>query len=143
MSLTNVWIDTAADGLIRADTVIGIGTHRTPAISGKPSRWLIDVVLPAPTGSGLGDSWSAGPLHRTLAQTDHPPADAPPQLARLLAQLDATNAAGIITTTHDEPDTSNVRDGADDGQYNSASTRFRFTPFPIPQPGRHYDTDYL
>jgi hypothetical protein len=109
MSLTNVWLDTFADGLIRADIVVGVRTHRTPAIAGKPSHWLLDVVLPANTGSGLSDSWVLGPLHRTLIQTDHEPHDAPRQLARLLAQLNATDATGVVTTSLGElepdPDT--------------------------------------
>jgi hypothetical protein len=107
MSLANVWLDTLGDGLIRADAIIGVRTHPTPVIAGKLSRWLLDVVLAAPTGSGLTDSWALGPLHRTLIQTDRQPLDAPQQLVRLLAQLDATNAAGIVTTSGGPAPTSN------------------------------------
>jgi hypothetical protein len=35
-------------------------------------------------------------LHRTLAQTDRCPREAPATLARLLARLDAVDAAGIM-----------------------------------------------
>ena len=61
MTLSNVWLETLGDGLIRADTVIGVRAHPTPAIAGKRSRWLLDVALPASTGSGLTDRPSFGP----------------------------------------------------------------------------------
>jgi len=49
--LTNVWVQTAADGLVRADQIVGIDAHQTPAPSTKPARWPLDVVLPASIGS--------------------------------------------------------------------------------------------
>jgi hypothetical protein len=141
MSLANVWLDTLGDGLIRADAIIGVRTHPTPMIAGKLSRWLLDVVLAAPTGSGVTDSWTLGPLHRTLIQTDRQPLDAPQQLVRLLAQLDATNAAGIVTTSggpapHKQPN--RVEKGPE-----TTAVRFRYTPFPATEAGRHYDAHYL
>ncbi|WP_300011754.1 hypothetical protein [Pseudonocardia sp.] len=36
MSLTNVWVQTQADGLVRADQVVGIDAHQTPALSLDP-----------------------------------------------------------------------------------------------------------
>jgi hypothetical protein len=141
MSLANVWLDTLGDGLIRADAIIGVRTHPTPVIAGKLSHWLVDVVLAVSTGSGLTDSWALGPLHRTLIQTDRQPLDAPQQLVRLLAQLDATNAAGIVTTSagpapHGQPN------GVEQGPETTA-VRFRYTPFPATEAGRHYDAHYL
>jgi hypothetical protein len=153
MSLTNVWLDTLADGLIRADVVVGVHAHRTPAITGKPSRWLLDVVVPASTGSGRQDSWVIGPAHRTLTQTDWEPSDAPQQLVRLLAQLDAANGEGIISITV-VPDSGGSAP-ADAGRSTEPSSgtggngasgpgpRFRFTPFRAAEAGRHYDPEYL
>jgi hypothetical protein len=79
VSLTNVWVQTAADGLVRAGQVVGIDAHQTPAVSGKPPRWLRDVVLPASIGSGTRDGWGVTPAHRTLIQTAEEPSDAPPR----------------------------------------------------------------
>ena len=45
MSLTNVWLQTWGDGLVRADQVIGVDVHQTPALTGKPAHWLLDIVL--------------------------------------------------------------------------------------------------
>ena len=50
--LSRVWLQTLGDGLVRADQVIGIDVHQTPALTGKPSHWLLDIVLPASTGNG-------------------------------------------------------------------------------------------
>ncbi|MCO1654055.1 hypothetical protein [Pseudonocardia humida] len=98
MSLTNVWLQMFDGSLVRADQVVEIELHQTPEIAGKPSRWLLDVVLPVPVGSGGGahEGWRTGPLHRTLTQSSVPPTEAPPALARLLARLDAADAAGIV-----------------------------------------------
>jgi hypothetical protein len=41
VSLSNVWVQTLGDGLVRADQVTGIDAHQTPALTGKPSRWLL------------------------------------------------------------------------------------------------------
>jgi hypothetical protein len=54
VSLTNVWLQTRGDGLVRADQVAGIEAHQTPELTGKPSYWLLDIVLPAPVGNGSG-----------------------------------------------------------------------------------------
>jgi hypothetical protein len=99
VGLTNVWIRTLGDGLIRADHIMGIDAHRTPPLAGKPAHWLLDAILPAPVGSGRGEAWDLTALHRTLLQTAEEPVDGPVSLARLLAQLDATDAAGVIVPT--------------------------------------------
>jgi hypothetical protein len=81
VSLTNVWVQTVADGLVRADQVVGIDAHRTPALSGKPARWLLDVVVPASIGSGTRDGWAVTAVHRTLIQTgEDPTSEAPAAL---------------------------------------------------------------
>jgi hypothetical protein len=99
MSLTNVWLRTLDDEIIRADQVVGIHSHYTPALVGKPACWLVDVFLLTPLGNGRPDGRGISALHRTLIQTPHAPTGAPATLARLLAQLDAIHATGVITTT--------------------------------------------
>ncbi len=96
MGLTNVWVRTLSDGLIRADHIMGIDAHRTPPLAGKHAHWLLDAILPAPVGSGRGDVWDLSALHRTLLQTPEEPVEGPVSLARLLAQLDAVDVAGVI-----------------------------------------------
>jgi hypothetical protein len=134
MALRKVWLETLADGLVRADQVVGIDAHQTPELAGKPSRWLVDVVVCGTAGSGHRDGWVVGVLHRTLAQTSHPPGEAPHALARMLAQLDAMDAAGVIaldTEARSHPDES------------LAPVRFRFTPFSAPEPMPTPDAEYL
>lgn len=146
MSLTKVWLQTLGDGLVRADQVTGIDAHQTPALSGKRSHWLLDVVLPTSTGSGTRGDWGIGVLHRTLVQTPHSPGDAPTALARLLAQLDAVSAAGVIVTSRggDGADRREPGSGEDVVASSSSSpVRFRFTPFESPSPGRHTGAEYL
>jgi hypothetical protein len=99
VALTNVWLRTWGDGLVRADQVVGIDVHQTPALTGKPAHWLIDVVLPASSGNGVRGEWDLTVLHRTLVQTSQPPGDAATDLAGLLARLDAADAAGVVTTS--------------------------------------------
>lgn len=99
VSLTNVWLRTLDDEIIRADQVVGIHSHYTPALVGKPAFWLFDVFLLTPLGNGRPDGRGISALHRTLIQTPHAPTGAPAALARLLAQLDAIHATGVITTT--------------------------------------------
>jgi hypothetical protein len=143
VSLARVWLQTQGDGLVRADQVVGIDAHQTPALTGKPAHWLLDVVLTSAVGSGQRGEWGLNVLHRTLVQTPDSPGDAPAALARLLAQLDTINAAGIVIVG---------RQGAphragpelDEGlEVGSSVVRFRFEPFPSPPPGRHTDTEYL
>jgi hypothetical protein len=141
MSLTNVWVQTAADGLVRADQVVGIDAHQTPALTGKPTRWLLDVILPASIGSGAREGWGMTVLHRTLIQTPEDPGEAPAALARLLAQLDLVSAAGLITTGRE--DVSSPSDARQDLTAGSGRVRFRFVPFPSPAPGRHTGAEYL
>jgi len=99
VGLANVWVQTQGDGLVRADQVVGIDAHQTPALSGKPARWLLDVVLPSSIGSGTREGWGVAMVHRTLIQSPEDPGDAPTALARLLAQLDLVSATGVITTS--------------------------------------------
>jgi len=152
VSLTNVWLQTWGDGLVRADQVIGVDVHQTPALTGKPAHWLLDIVLPASTGNGTRGDWTVTALHRTLVQTSQQPGDAATVLARLLAQLDTINAAGVITTTSHHrgagvaaaPERVGIA-GVDDEQVapGSGSVRFRFLPFPSPPPGHHTGAEYL
>lgn len=99
MGLTNVWVRTLSDGLIRADHIVGIDAHRTPPLAGKHAHWLLDAILPAPVGSGRGEIWDLVALHRTLLQTSEEPVNGTVLLAGLLAQLDAMDAAGVIVPT--------------------------------------------
>jgi hypothetical protein len=138
-----VWLQTQGDGLVRADQVVGIDAHQTPAITGKPSRWLLDVVLTSAVGSGQRGEWDVNVLHRTLVQTPESPRDAPAALARLLAQLDAINATGIVTVVRPgaRPETrSELEDALEAG---SPVVRFRFEPFATPSPTPRADTEYL
>jgi hypothetical protein len=96
VSLANVWLQMLDGSLVRADQVTEITLHQTPEIAGKPSRWLLDVAVAVPVGSGDPSGWRTGPLHRTLTQTDRCPREAPAALARMLTQLDAVDAAGIV-----------------------------------------------
>ncbi|WP_197319835.1 hypothetical protein [Saccharomonospora sp. NB11] len=98
MGLENVWVATLTDGLVRADFVAGVQTHQTPALTGKPSRWLLDITLAVPAGSGTKDGWEVSDLHRTLAQTDAYPGRAVEELARTLDRLRRQDAAGILRT---------------------------------------------
>jgi hypothetical protein len=143
VGLTNVWVQTLGDGVVRADQITGIDAHQTPALSGKPSRWLLDVVVSVPIGSGTREGWTVTALHRTLIQTAEDPGPAPLALARLLAQLDTISATGFISTTREEPATP---DAGAEGEHitdRAGGVRFRFTPFPDPPPGRHTGTEYL
>ena len=152
MNLTSVWLQTLGDGLVRADQVVGIDVHQTPALTGKAPHWLLDVVLPTPIGSGVRGEWDLTVLHRTLVQTSEEPGDAATVLARLLAQLDAINAAGIIITSRsrdgavgsaraDDPTADRSRPEQVAAQ--STEIRFRFAPFPSPPPGHHTGAEYL
>jgi hypothetical protein len=170
VGLGRVWVQTLGDGVVRADQITGIDAHQTPALTGKPARWLLDVVLGVPIGSGHREEWTVTAMHRTLIQTGHDPSPAAAALARLLAQLDVINAAGIITPTSDRATTDqgalseagapgpgprtaaataapSPQDGAVDGAVDGAAVaggvRLRFTPFPEPEPGRHTGAEYL
>ncbi|NIJ12063.1 hypothetical protein FHU38_002407 [Saccharomonospora amisosensis] len=112
MGLKNVWISTLSDGLIRADQVVGIESHRTPELTGKVSRWLLDVTLAVPAGSGNTDGWDVAELHRTLAQSDTEPRGVPGELARTLDRLGEEDEGGVLSVV--------ARDGA---------LRLEFTPF--------------
>lgn len=118
MALHRVWIATASDGLVRADRVIGIGSHETPRIAGKTPHWLLVVNLEVTAGSGDRAGWDVGILDRTLCQSGHPQDEAPVELAQLLARLDQADAAGVVT----------ARTGRDTG----GRVTFTFTPFPRP-----------
>jgi hypothetical protein len=127
VSLTNTWLQMLDGSLVRADRIIEIELHPTPEIAGKPSRWLLDVVLAVPVGSGgpATEGWQTWPLHRTLAQTSEPPTGAPAALARLIAQLDAADAAGIVRA-----ETSRVQSAPHPDRTAAAGTvRLGFTAF--------------
>jgi hypothetical protein len=127
VSLTNVWLQMLDGSLVRADGVTEIELHQTPEIAGKPSRWLLDVVLGVPVGSGGGahEGWRTGPLHRTLSQSSTPPTEAPLALARLLARLDAADATGVVRV-----DTARVQAGPHPDHTVAAGTvRLGFTAF--------------
>jgi hypothetical protein len=143
VSLSNVWVQTLADGLVRADQVVGIEAHQTPDVRGKPSRWLFDIVLSPPVGSGTREDWNVTVLHRTLIQTAEHPGSAPVTLARLLAQLDAISAAGIITVERESA--ADVASAPTEERLaaDSSGIRIRFVPFPGPEPGHHTDSEYL
>jgi hypothetical protein len=96
VGLTKVWVRTLSDGLIRADHIVGIDAHRTPPLAGNHAHWLLDAILPTSVGSGRGPAWDLSALHRTLLQTSQEPVDGPVSLARLLAQLDTADTAGVI-----------------------------------------------
>lgn len=150
MSLTNVWLHTLDEEMIRADQIVGIHTHHTPALVGKPSCWLLNVVVSTPLGNGRPDGRAFSALHRTLIHTPRTPTDAPAALARLLAQLAAIHATGVITTTLATPDpttsngdTSAASDTVDIQTAVSTPVRFRFTPFPALGLGHHTGPEYL
>jgi hypothetical protein len=114
---------------------------------------LLDIVLPASTGNGTRGDWRLTALHRTLVQTSQQPGEAATILARLLAQLDAINAAGVIVATSPHrsagvitPVSERVGPGSGEDEQvaeDSASVRFRFVPFPSPPPGHHTGREYL
>ncbi|MHA6793188.1 hypothetical protein ACVGVM_06660 [Pseudonocardia bannensis] len=101
MVLTHLWIQTQHDGLLRADQIVGIDSHPTPELAGKPSHWLLDIVVALPAGSGGPGGWEITSLHRTVVQTPAQPSGAPLALARLLAELDATDTAGVLKAAAD------------------------------------------
>jgi hypothetical protein len=128
MSLEHVWLQMCDGGLVRADRISEIVVRPTPAVSGGTPRWLVDVVVPTPAGAGDRHGWRTGSLHRTLAQSPVEPREAPLDLARLLAQLDPLDTAGVVTTRVDAPAGSRAdRDpGRDAG---AAPVRFLFSSF--------------
>ncbi|WP_308257350.1 hypothetical protein [Pseudonocardia lacus] len=132
MSLSTVWLQMFDGSLVRADQVVEIELHRTPEIAGKPSRWLLDVVLAVPVGGGGGphESWRTGPLHRTLVQSSTPPTEAPAALARLLARLDAADAAGIVRADVTRAGATPPRATA----VVASAVRLGFTPFDEAEP---------
>ena len=137
MSLTNVWVQTGSDGLVRADQVVGIEAHSTAGLRDTQSHWLLDVVLTTSVGSGFREGWTVTALHRTLAQTAVAPEGASIALARLLAQLDTVSAAGVINVEK-------VDSGTSDTLSTSAgSIRFQFVPFQAPVPDVRTDAEYL
>ncbi|HKS47238.1 MAG TPA: hypothetical protein VJT49_19425 [Amycolatopsis sp.] len=97
MGLAKVWVHTFTDGLIRADHIIGLSTHPTPALSGKAAHWLVDATLAVSVGSGTADGLNISVLHRTLIQTRAEPLGAIEAFAQLLARLHDGDPAGIIT----------------------------------------------
>ncbi|MCE0763828.1 hypothetical protein LWC35_13045 [Pseudonocardia kujensis] len=135
MSLASVWLQLHDGSLVRADQATEITVHPTPALTGKPAHWLLTVTVPVPVGSGDRGGWRTEPLHRTLTQTATPPTDAPVALARLLARLDAADAAGVVRA-----DTSHVRHAPHpDHAVGAGEVRFGFTAFAGAGPGTALD----
>src|ERR1044072_8337680 len=134
MALDRVWLQTLGDGLVGAGPITGIEGHPTPAVAGEPG----DGVLGVPSGSGHREGWTVTALHRTVIQTGQDPSPAAPALARLLAQLDVINAAGIITASlvTDRGAHGEGAAKADDGTAVAGGVRLRFAPFAEPAPGR-------
>jgi hypothetical protein len=125
VSVGNLWLQMLDSSLVRADQVTEITLHQTPDVAGKPSRWLLDIAVAVPVGAGDSGGWHTGPLYRTLAQTDQAPHGAPAALARLLAQLDGVDAAGIVRA-----DASHLRAGPHPEHTLAAGVvRFGFTAF--------------
>ena len=139
VSLTNVWVQTHSDGLVRADHIIGIEAHSTAGLRDTPSHWLLDVVLATSVGSGYREAWTVTALHRTLAQTSVAPDGSFIALARLLARLDMISAAGVIRT---EKVNSQEHD-TDAFSTSAGGIRFRFVPFQNPVPDDRPDGEYL
>lgn len=137
MSLTNVWVQTGSDGLVRADQVVGIEAHSTAGLRDTQSHWLLDVVLTTSVGSGYREAWNVTALHRTLAQTTAAPEGASVALARLLAQLDTVSAAGVVTTEKVGARQNDVL------STSAGSIRFRFVPFEAPVRDDRTDAEYL
>lgn len=75
------------------------------------------ISVAAPSGHGTADSWNLTNLHRTLAQVDREPRQAPDALARLLAQLATVETAGVVNPV--------TRDG---------DVRFEFSRFDSERP---------
>ncbi len=143
MSLTNVWLQTHSDGLVRADQVIGIESHMTAGLRDTTSHWLLDVVLSTSVGSGFREAWSVTALHRTLSQSAFPPEGASHALAGLLTRLDRINAAGVINVAKQNAGR-NGTDATSDGLTASAGgVRFRFVPFATPVPDDRTDAEQL
>ena len=137
VSLTNVWVQTPSDGLVRADHVIGIEAHTTAGLRDTASHWLLDIVLATSVGSGYREGWNVTALHRTLAQTAVAPTGASVALARLLAQLDTIDAAGVINVEKADSEKN------DAFTTNAGSIRFRFVPFQAPVRDDRTDAEYL
>lgn len=117
MGLPKVWVRTISDGLIRADHIVAISAHPTPALPGKAPHWLLDATLAVPVGSGSSDGWDVSALHRTLVQTRAEPVGAPEAFARLLAALQDADTAGIVTPSSG-------------GDGTEGRVHFSFAPFP-------------
>jgi hypothetical protein len=144
VSLTNVWLQTPADGLVRADQVISIEAHPTAGLGGTHSHWLLDVVLTTSVGSGVREGWNVTAMHRTLAQTEVAPGGASVALARLLAELDWISAAGVVNV--EKAGKAGKADGQDPDEALTTSAggiRFRFAPFRPPEPAPRPDAEYL
>jgi hypothetical protein len=64
VGLTNVWVQTRGDGLIRADQIVGVHTRKTPAMTGKPSHWLPTPRREPRASTGVGrDHHGLVPIH--------------------------------------------------------------------------------
>jgi hypothetical protein len=124
VGLGRVWIETLDGGLVRADHVVEVLTHKTAPFAGKPAHWLVDVVTATSQGAGTAQHWNLGASHRTLIQTNHEPPGAARRLAQLLGALDTADAAGIVTAR---------RSTADHAPGDAATVDFGFELFALPQ----------
>jgi hypothetical protein len=109
--------------LVRADQVVEVLAHQTTAFAGKPSRWLLDVVIATGQGAGTAAQWNLGPSHRTLVQTDVEPRGAAHRLIQMLWELDTDASAGVITVRRAPAQDASAHGGLE----------FTFEPFP-PRP---------
>jgi hypothetical protein len=137
MTLTNVWVQTHSDGLVRADQIIGIEAHPTAGVRDTPSHWLFDVVVATSVGSGYREGWNVTALHRTLTQTASAPHGASVALAGLLARLDVIGTAGVVAVEKAGAG------GAGALSSSSGGIRFRFEPFRAPVADDRSDAEYL
>lgn len=114
MGLSQVWVRTFTDGLVRADHIVEVSAHPAPALSGKTAHWLVDATLAVSVGSGTVDGLNISALHRTLIQTRAEPIGALETFTRLLAQLHDGDPAGIVSARAGD---------------SSGHVEFRFEPF--------------
>jgi hypothetical protein len=138
---------TLIDGLVCVDQVVGIDATRPPPLTGKPTYWVDRRGAACVDRQRSARRGNLTILHRNLIQTWQQPRSVGPLLRWLLVQLDAINAAGIVTTSRGPtavPETPDER-GVPFRTGRSAKLRgqFRFVPFPNPQLGHQPAHDYL
>lgn len=120
MGLAKVWVRTFTNELIRADRIIGLSTHPTPAISGKAGHWLVDATIAVSVGSGTREGLDISVLHRTLIQARAQPVGALEAFAQLLSGLSDRAPAGIVSARVVNPEATG----------GISHIEFSFKPFP-------------